>query len=433
MTGDETRVGNYFVSNYPPFSVWSPEAIGTVDEQLEAAPAADVPLGLYIHLPFCRKRCDFCYFKVYTDKSSADIRTYLDALARELSMFATRPYLAGRRPSFVYFGGGTPSYLSATQLRELFGGLREILSWDAAEEITFECEPGTLQRPKIEALAELGVTRLSLGIENFDPQILELNNRAHRAEEILRAYGLIRSVGFEQVNVDLIAGMVGETEENWGRCIEQTIELLPESVTIYQMEVPYNTTLYQRMQDGGERAAPVADWTTKRAWTSDAFARLVAYGYRVSSAYTACRDDQARFLYRDALWSGADMLGIGVSAFSHLAGVHFQNEHGIEAYQSRIEVGDLPILRAHRMSVDERLVREFILQMKLGRVEVGRFERKFGVDVRERFADALARQAGEGLVELEGGEVRTTRAGLMQIDRLLVDFFREEHRTARFA
>jgi oxygen-independent coproporphyrinogen-3 oxidase len=85
------------------------------------------------------------------------------------------------------------------------------------------------------------------------------------------------------------------------------------------------------------------------------------------------------------------------------------------------------------MSVDERLVREFILQMKLGRVEVGRFERKFGVDVRERFADALARQAGEGLVELEGGEVRTTRAGLMQIDRLLVDFFREEHRTARFA
>jgi oxygen-independent coproporphyrinogen-3 oxidase len=132
MTGDETRAGNYFVSNYPPFSVWSPEAIGAVDEQLEAAPAADVPLGLYIHLPFCRKRCDFCYFKVYTDKSSADIRTYLDALARELSMFATRPYLAGRRPSFVYFGGGTPSYLSATQLRELFGGLREILTWDAA-------------------------------------------------------------------------------------------------------------------------------------------------------------------------------------------------------------------------------------------------------------------------------------------------------------
>ena len=84
MTGDETRAGNYFVSNYPPFSVWSPEAIGAVDEQLEAAPAADVPLGLYIHLPFCRKRCDFCYFKVYTDKSSADIRTYLDALAREL-------------------------------------------------------------------------------------------------------------------------------------------------------------------------------------------------------------------------------------------------------------------------------------------------------------------------------------------------------------
>ncbi|MDP6763262.1 MAG: coproporphyrinogen-III oxidase family protein [Planctomycetota bacterium] len=433
MSTEQTRAGNYFVSNYPPFSAWSADAVAGVSAKLASPPAADVPLGLYVHLPFCRKRCDFCYFKVYTDKSSADIRRYLDSLARELALLAETPYLAGRRPSFVYFGGGTPSYLSANQLRELFGALSAVLPFDDAEEIAFECEPGTLQEPKAAALAELGVTRASLGIEHFDPGILERNNRAHRADEILRAYGFLGAAGFDSVNVDLIAGMVGETDATWSECIERTIELLPESVTIYQMEVPFNTTLYDRMREGGEAVAPVADWATKRRWADEGFARLEAYGYRLGSAYTACRDEQASFLYRDSLWRGADMLGIGVSSFSHLGGVHFQNEHEIGTYERRVAAGEAPHLRAYPMDADERLVREFLLQMKLGRVETAFFEEKFGVDPRERFADALARQEADGLVELDGGEIRTTRAGLMQVDGLLPAYFRPEHRTERIS
>ena len=431
MTVEQTRAGNYFVSNYPPFSAWSLDAVASVAEKLAEPPPEDVPLGLYVHLPFCRQRCDFCYFKVYTDKSSADIRRYLDTLAAELALLAERPYLAGRRPSFVYFGGGTPSYLSASQLRELFGSLSEILPFDAAEEIAFECEPGTLQQPKVAALAELGVTRASLGVEHFDPDLLERNHRAHRADEILRAYGFLREADFKSVNIDLIAGMVGETDATWSECIGRTIELLPESVTIYQMEVPFNTTLYGRMREGGEAVAPVADWATKRAWADEGFARLEAYGYRIGSAYTACRDEKRRFLYRDALWKGADMAGIGVSSFSHLGGVHFQNEHEIETYERRVAAGEAPHLRAYPMNEDERLVREFLLQMKLGRVGLTPFEEKFGVDLRERFGEALAPQVADGLVEITDGEIRTTRAGLMQVDRLLPAYFRPEHRTER--
>ncbi|MHC4854289.1 MAG: coproporphyrinogen-III oxidase family protein [Planctomycetota bacterium] len=430
---EETTAGNYFVANYPPFSAWRKDRVHLVHEQLDVDPDRDVSFGLYVHIPFCRKRCDFCYFRVYTDNDAARVRRYLDAVITELGIYASRPAFAGRKPQFVYFGGGTPSYLSADQLQYLFAGLREHIPWDAAQEITFECEPGTLQEKKIHALRDLGVTRLSLGVENFDPDILALNNRAHRAKEINKAWGCAREAGFPQINIDLIAGMVGETEDNWRDCIEKTRAMAPESVTIYQLEVPYNTTLFQRMQDGGEKIAPVADWQTKRRWVDQAFLALEADGYQVGSAYTAKKNSDVQFLYRDGLWHGADMLGVGVASFSHLDGTHFQNAHDLDPYFEAVERGELPIHRAHRMTADEQLIRQFILQLKLGEIETGYFQEKFGVDVRERFAKPLQKHARDGFLAVCGERITLSRDGLLQIDRLLHDFFLAEHRGTRYA
>jgi oxygen-independent coproporphyrinogen-3 oxidase len=428
-----TTVGNYFVANYPPFSFWRREKVADALARLGQRPAPGVPFGLYVHIPFCRKRCDFCYFRVYTDADSRRIRRYIDAVVAEVSHHARQPAIAGRTPLFVYFGGGTPSYLSVDQLTYLFEGLQRAIPWDGAQEITFECEPGTLQKKKIEALRALGVTRLSLGVENFDPQILELNNRAHRAKEIERAWAHMRRVGFPQVNIDLIAGMVGETDANWRDCIEKTRAKAPESVTIYQMEIPYNTTIYQRMQDGGMQVAPVADWDTKRRWVDEAFRALESDGYRVGSAYTAVKDDSVRFLYRDGLWHGADMLGAGVASFSHVGGVHFQNEHDIEPYLTRVERGELPISRALPLTEDEKLIREFILQLKLGVLDTRGLRAKYGVDVRERFAEPLAKHARAGWLSVDGERIALSRQGLLRVDTLLHEFFLPEHRDARYA
>ncbi len=311
--------------------------------------------------------------------------------------------------------------------------MRAVFCWDEVQEVAFECEPGTLSEAKLAELARLGVTRLSLGVENFDAHILEINNRAHRAAEITRTYEAARAVGFEQINLDLIAGMVGESDENWRRCVEQTIALSPESVTIYQMEVPYNTTLFQRMQAEHRDAAPVADWDTKRRWTAEAFARLEEVGYRIGSAYTAVRGDRARFLYRDELWHGADLLGVGVSSFSHVGGVHFQNEHDFERYLARVEAGELPIARALELGAEERMIREFVLQMKLGRVETAYFARKFGVDLLQRFRVPLEAQRAAGWLEFTPERITATRAGLLRIDTLLGDYFLEPHQNARYA
>src|SRR5262249_46616349 len=161
---EKTGLGNYFVANYPPFSLWKPAHLADAHAALHRAPNPATPLGLYLHIPFCRKRCKFCYFRVYTDKNARDVEIYLDALLEEVTLYSRLPVVGDRPLQYVYFGGGTPYFLSAAQLHFLMQRLQAILPWDGAQEVTFECEPGTLQQHKLKALKELGVTRLSLGV-----------------------------------------------------------------------------------------------------------------------------------------------------------------------------------------------------------------------------------------------------------------------------
>jgi oxygen-independent coproporphyrinogen-3 oxidase len=430
----QTTAGNYFVSNYPPFSFWKPENLHEITAAIDRPPRPGNPLGVYAHIPFCRKRCHFCYFKVYTDKDSAAIRSYIDAVLKEMSLYASRPFVGGRKPGFVYFGGGTPSYLSVDQLKHLTDGMKSMLPWDEVEEVTFECEPGTLTDHKLKAIRDLGVTRLSLGVENFDDHILEINGRAHHSKEIARAYAYARSIGFPQINIDLIAGMVEETAENWRENIRKTIELSPDSVTIYEMEIPFNTTIYKQMKAEGKLVAPVADWDIKRGWVDYAFNELAKAGYTVASAYTAVKDkSKTKFIYRDRLWAGADLLSLGVASFGHINGTHYQNHHEFDTYVAKVNAGEFPIYRALTPCGDEKLIREFILQLKLGSVRASYFNEKFATDVLKRFAQPLRTLQDWGFLSIDGDWINLNREGLLQVDRLLHEFFLPEHKNARYA
>ncbi|OFV94573.1 MAG: coproporphyrinogen III oxidase [Acidobacteria bacterium RIFCSPLOWO2_02_FULL_64_15] len=434
---EQTEVGSYFVANYPPFSVWTEEAVGRdAMPALRTAPGATpVPLGLYLHIPFCRKRCHFCYFRVYTDKNAQEVGRYLDVLAREWELYGQQPAIAGRDLNFVYFGGGTPSFLSTQQLEGLVTRLTAVAPWTRAEEVTFECEPGTLTEAKLAVIRRLGITRLSLGIENFDDRVLELNGRAHRSPEILNAYRAARALGFPQINIDLIAGMLGETEANWQACVQKTLDLQPDSITIYQMELPYNTTISRDLLKGTRRfSEPVANWSTKRRWVQEAFEALERAGYHVGSAYTAVKDPgRTTFVYRDRLWQGADMAGLGVASFGHVGGVHMQNLDTWEAYSAAIERGELPLHRAYRPTSDERLIRELVLQLKLGAVRPRYFKDKYDVNILDRFREQFASLRAESyLTEASDRVVSLSRPGLLRIDALLPRFFLPQHAGIRY-
>ncbi len=431
----DTDVGSYFVANYPPFSVWTPEAAEDIARPALSAKPADIPLGLYLHIPFCRKRCHFCYFRVYTDKNASEVQAYLDTLAKEWELYGSQPAIAGRPLDFIYFGGGTPSFLSVRQLQGLVDRLSAVRSWSTASEITFECEPGTLTEAKLRAIRNMGVTRLSLGIEHFDDEVLQLNGRAHRSAEIFRAYEFARTIGFPQINIDLIAGMLGDTNDKWNNAIEQTLALEPDSVTIYQMELPFNTTISSDLiNETGQFTHAVASWATKRRWVDEAFAALERAGYTIGSAYTAVKDPaKTTFVYRDRLWQGADLAGLGVASFGHINGVHMQNLDSWGTYAAAVEAGNIPLNRAYRPTDEERLIRELVLQLKRGSIRPAYFKNKYHIDVHSHFEKPFATLKDDGyLAESSPDIVQLSRDGLLRVDSLLPRFFLPAHTEIRY-
>jgi oxygen-independent coproporphyrinogen-3 oxidase len=281
-------------------------------------------------------------------------------------------------------------------------------------------------------LKDIVITRLSLGVENFDDRILEENGRAHLSPEIFRAYDWIQQTGFPQVNIDLIAGMVGETDANWHRCIDRALQLAPDNITIYQMELPFNTVYSKEMRDQG-LASPVADWPTKRRWVSEAMDRLQAAGYHVSSGNELVKNPGTdQFVYRDNVWRGCDLLATGVSSFGHVQGVHYQNYDQLETWMQVVSEGRLPINRALAPTSHQLLIRELVLLMKEGTVDLARLNRKYGVRVQEEFASAFHNQQAAGYLQLEGDRVRLTRKGLLQADSLLPEYFEPAHRAVRY-
>ena len=229
--------------------------------------------------------------------------------------------------------------------------------------------------------------------------------------------------------------MLGETDDNWRACIDRTLELDPDSVTIYQMELPYNTTISGDIMKGtGQFADPVANWATKRRWVDEAFSALERAGYHIGSAYTAVKNPATtKFLYRDRLWEGADLVGLGVASFGHVNGVHMQNLDTWEKYSAAIERDDIPLGRAYRPTVEERLIREFVLQLKRGTLAPDYFPAKYGVDVLARFGEGLASlRTGGYLARADRQAIALTRDGLLRVDVLLPRFFLPQHTGIRY-
>lgn len=428
----EPVLGNYFVAAYPPFSAWTEAQSPAFHDALGRCPSS-APLGVYVHLPFCHHKCDYCYYLSYIAQPAVVINRYLDAVVREATLYAAQPAVNGRPVTFGYFGGGTPSLLSVTQLNRLMTGLRAAFRWDEAEEITFECAPRSVSRELLAALRESGVTRVSMGVQSFDDGLLALNGRVHRAADVRRAYALIAPAGFQQVNLDLMCGLLGETDAHWRATVRQVLELQPDAVTLYQTEIPRNTRLAREFESGTLPTPPVS-WEEKRARLDAGLQAFQRAGYTGISAYNLVRDPaRHQFRYQDLLWRGADMIGLGVASFGYVNGVHYQNRTTLEGYETAVAGGELPVQRAFHLSPRDQLVREFILQLKCGRVALAPLRERFGVDPLECFGAPLQTLADRGWLSWNERAVSLTGAGLLRVDRLLPCFFDSRFQSIRYS
>lgn len=217
---------------------------------------------------------------VYPRRTRDDIDLYIDSVLREFDCYTHYPALQNRAFSSVYFGGGSPSYLEPDQIRRLLQGLQEQSGWEEVEECTFECEPGTVSPEKFRVLKELGVTRVSMGFQSLNNEILR-RSRAVTVQDCTDALEQARAAGFNEINIDLLAGLPGETSLTWQHTIERVIDLAPDCVTIYQLELTYNSALYASMRAG--RGPHLPDWPAKREWVREAFETLEHLGYTTGS------------------------------------------------------------------------------------------------------------------------------------------------------
>jgi oxygen-independent coproporphyrinogen-3 oxidase len=214
--------------------------------------------------------------------------------------------------------------------------------------------------------------------------------------------------------------------------MDQVLELMPDCVTIYQLELTYNSSLYASLKAG--RELPLPSWPAKRAMVAEGFRMCEEAGYVIGSGYMAIRNPKRwRFVYTvEHFWHGADLLALGETAFGHLQGVHYQNVDTFERYTDLLQKDKLPLWRALRLRPEEKLRREVILHLKTGQLDAGYFRDKFGVDLVDHFEPQFEALLKKGLLEIEGDTIRLTREGLLEVDWLLPDFYLPEHRDVRY-
>ena len=363
------------------------------------------PLGVYIHLPFCRTKCFYCDFNSRADAGQL-IPAYLHALAREME--AAVPVAAGREVASVYVGGGTPTVVPARQLGELLGLLRRRLKLAAGAEITVESNPGTLGGPDLELLREAGYNRLSVGVQSFQPDFLRRLGRSHAASQARQAVVAAREAGFDNISLDLMFGLPGQGLRDWRRDLEEALALRPPHLSAYGLTLAEGTPFY-RWHQRGELRLPDED---EQAAMFDLTRQVLgAAGYEAYEISNFARPGY-RCRHNELYWRNEEYLGFGAGATSYLGGSRETNEPDPAAYIAAVERGRFPRVEFDRPGLEVTMAETVILGLRTAEgVTEQRFRDRFGRSLRDVVGPRLRGLEEEGLVLWEGGNLRLTLRG----------------------
>jgi len=397
------------------------------------AGSTDTPLSLYLHLPFCRSLCYYCGCHMKVTQNPETIATYLDALKQEIDLMAAR--LDTTRPVVqMHWGGGTPTYLTAEQIRDLSAHLHDRFRFADDAEISLEADPRGLTEDRIAAAADGGVNRISIGVQDVNREVQEAINRVQPTEKVAQAVDWARAHGFNGVNFDLVYGLPHQTRERFEKTIDVTRELGPDRLALYSYAHVPSIKKHQRVID--EEALP--DPEEKIRLFKLGLERLTQQGgYRfIGMDHFARPDDElARAQDRGDLHrnfqgystrAGAEVVAFGVSGISQLDGAYAQNVKGFPAYYDRIENERLGTYRGYRLTPDDRLRRHVIMQLMCHfQLDKATIEDRFGIDFDTTFASALETlkpMEADGLVTLTPEAVHVRPPGRLLVRNVAMAF-----------
>ena len=397
-----------------------------------------VKLGIYVHIPFCKVRCSYCDFNTYAGLEAL-MPAYVQALCGEIlqvSQAAEQAGLSRLEATTVFFGGGTPSLLPPQHLAKILGELRRAFALTDDCEISLEANPGTADAGHLRALRDLGVNRLSFGVQSAQPDELRLLDRLHTFEQAVEAVAWARQAGFDNLNLDLIYGIMGQTLAGWQETLHHAIDLAPEHLSLYALTLEPGTPMQERI-DTGKLAAPDPDVAADMyEWSRDELERTGYRHYEISNWARADPGDHSlvpRFACRHNMltWRLQPYLGLGAGAHGSVPGWRYANVRHPTAYMDRMRTGPPAAFPfspavAETWPVDPETERRERLLVGLRLVEEGvesqEFEERFGVRLDDSFGAVLRELETQGLLEVTAVRVRLTKRGHLLGNRVFIHF-----------
>ena len=357
---------------------------------------------LYIHIPFCLQICPYCsFYKDIAGPGKAD--PLVEAVTREAELFGNHC-----APRTVFIGGGTPTALSVTQLERLLAGLHRHLDFTDTDEFTIEMNPATVTARKAELLRGFGVNRVSMGVQSWDPHLLKLLGRVHDADQVRRSFAILREAGFDNLNLDLIYGVPGQSLVQWEESIRQTVALGPEHISAYCLTYEEDTEYFERMTRGEFRE----DVESDAGFFERGVEMLSAAGYgqyEISNHARPGRECRHNLAY----WEGADYLGLGPSAWSTIGERRWQNVPDTAAYVRAVQAGVRPLRNEEILPAAKREAEKiaFGLRMNAG-IDPARLAERH---------ELITGLREEGLLEDHGPRVRLTPRGRLLADEIAAE------------
>lgn len=369
-------------------------------------------LEIYIHIPFCVQKCGYCDFlSAPADKVVRE--QYIEALTEEIRQ---QESMGSRyKVTSIFIGGGTPSILEGPQTGELLKEIRKHFIVGADAEITVECNPGTLTEDKLSCYRQSGVNRLSLGLQSADNRELKMLGRIHTYEDFLESFFLARKLGFNNLNVDLMSALPGQTRESWQETLRQVLTLNPEHISAYSLIIEENTPFYERFSPVGREEYLLPDEDTERQMYYDTRDILETAGYE---RYEISNYAKPGFACRHNLgyWERKEYLGLGLGASSLIKGVRYQNHRSLSAYLA----GDYAHEEVQKLTRQEE--QEEIMFLGLRKTE--------GIllteELLEVYKETLERLKKQGLLFREGNRIRLTDLGIDVSNYALAEFLQDE-------
>ena len=389
--------------------------------------------SLYVHIPFCLKRCIYCDFVsgIYDPKKAEQ---YIAALRKEIALISQEPNLKisphpslPKRGKFetLFIGGGTPTALSAEALRELIKHIFSHIAFADNYEATIEANPGTLNKEKLTAIREAGMNRISIGIQSFNDEELKILGRLHSSSVAEQAVHLARDAGFENIGIDLIYGIPGQGMESWNKTLEKAVKLKPRHISAYELTVEKGTVLYARHQEGILKSLDddlIAEMYNR---TIDYLASEGYVHYEISNFAMAGYSCRHNLNY----WDRGEYYGVGLGAHSFINGNRYYNTGNIEDYLKAVSEKRSPVKATEHITEDKALSEAVFLGMrKTEGINVESFFKRYGLNILSHYQYEIADMQEKGLIEITNSEcsyetnLKLTRRGLLLSNEVFVKF-----------